>query len=376
MKSKIGILTYHFTNNYGGLLQAYSLQKFLKNKGYKVDFINYIPKHVEQGGRYLNIFNSKNLKGNIKIFYMKMINFYLNNFLDKKFLLKFDNFRKKKLRINSNKINNSIDLRNISSKYKILIAGSDQIWNTSDQYGLDKNYFLDFSLDTINISYAASFGKDKIDNKYKNQIKKLIKNFNKISMREKSGYKIVKKLTQKKITITPDPTFLVDEFNSLLPKKNFYNGNYIFCYNLRSDHLVNKLAIYLSKKYNIPVITPFNINRRWPQIGKTVYPGPEEWLSLIKKAKFVITNTFHGTIFSILFKKEFIATELPSNKKNYSDRLKNILKDLSLYNRYINNFNIIEIEKILNKRIEWNIVKKRTNFLKKKGKKFLKEINV
>jgi len=140
--------------------------------------------------------------------------------------------------------------------------------------------------------------------------------------------------------------------------------------------LVNKLAIYLSKKYNIPVITPFNINRRWPQIGKTVYPGPEEWLSLIKKAKFVITNTFHGTIFSILFKKEFIATELPSNKKNYSDRLKNILKDLSLYNRYINNFNIIEIEKILNKRIEWNIVKKRTNFLKKKGKKFLKEINV
>jgi len=207
MKSKIGILTYHFTNNYGGLLQAYSLQKFLKNKGYKVDFINYIPKHVEQGGRYLNIFNSKNLKGNIKIFYMKMINFYLNNFLDKKFLLKFDNFRKKKLRINSNKINNSIDLRNISSKYKILIAGSDQIWNTSDQYGLDKNYFLDFSLDTINISYAASFGKDKIDNKYKNQIKKLIKNFNKISMREKSGYKIVKKLTQKKLQLLQIPHF-------------------------------------------------------------------------------------------------------------------------------------------------------------------------
>jgi len=111
MKNKIGILTYHFTNNYGGLLQAYSLQKFLRNKGYNVDFINYLPKHVEQGGNYLNIFNLKNLKGNIKIFYMKIINFYINNFLDKKFLLKFDNFRKKKLGISSYKVNNSLDLK-------------------------------------------------------------------------------------------------------------------------------------------------------------------------------------------------------------------------------------------------------------------------
>jgi len=376
MKSKIGILTYHFTNNYGGLLQAYSLQKFLKNKGYKVDFINYVPKHVEQGGKYLNIFNLKNLIGNIKIFYMKIINLYINNFLDKKFLLKFDNFRKKKLGVNLYKVKNSIDLKNISSKYKILIAGSDQIWNTSEQFGLDKNYFLDFSPNTINISYAASFGKDKIEKKYYSEVKNLIKNFNKISVREKSGFNLLTKLTNNKITLAPDPTFLIDNFDSILPKKKFVKDDYIFCYNLRSDYLVRKLSLFLSKKYNLPIFSPFNVNRRWPQIGKTVYPGPEEWLSLMKNSKFIVTNTFHGVVFSILFKKEFIATELPKDKKKYSDRVKNILNNLSLYHRYMNNFNPNQIKKILDSEIKWSKVEKKVNILKIQGKKFLSKINV
>ena len=376
MKNKIGILTYHFTNNYGGLLQAYSLQKFLRNKGYNVDFINYVPKHVEQGGNYLNIFNLKNLKGNIKIFYMKIINFYINNFLDKKFLLKFDNFRKKKLGINSYKVNNSIDLKNISSKYKILIAGSDQIWNTTEQYGLDRNYFLDFSPNTTNISYAASFGKDKIEKKYYSEVKKLIKNFNKISVREKSGFNLLTKLTKNKIILTPDPTFLIDNFDTILPKKKFVKDDYIFCYNLRSDYLVRKLSLFLSKKYNLPIFSPFNVNRRWPQIGKTVYPGPEEWLSLLKNSKFVVTNTFHGVVFSILFKKKFIAAELPKNKKKYSGRVKDILKNLSLYNRYIDEFNNNKIEKILDLEIKWSKVEKKVNILKMQGKKFLNKLDV
>jgi len=371
MKSKIGILTYHFTNNYGGLLQAYSLQKFLKNKGYKVDFINYVPKHVEQGGKYLNIFNLKNLIGNIKIFYMKIINLYINNFLDKKFLLKFDNFRKKKLGVNLYKVKNSIDLKNISSKYKILIAGSDQIWNTSEQFGLDKNYFLDFSPNTINISYAASFGKDKIEKKYYSEVKNLIKNFNKISVREKSGFNILTKLTNNKITLTPDPTFLIDNFDSILPKKNIVKDNYIFCYNLRSDYLVRKLSFFLSKKYDLPILCPFNVNRRWPQIGKTVYPGPEEWLSLLKNSKFIVTNTFHGVVFSILFKKKFIAAELPKNKKKYGDRVKFLLKQFELDDRLLKIYNLKKIDKLLNNDINWNKVKLKTKELKVKGANFL-----
>lgn len=371
MKNKIGILTYHFTNNYGGLLQAYSLKTFLKNIGYKVDFINYVPKHVEQGDKYINIFNLKNLKKNIKIFYMKVINFYLNNFLDKKFLLKFDNFRKKKLGINSNKINNSKDLKNISTKYKILIAGSDQIWNTSEQFGLDKNYFLDFSTNTINISYAASFGKNQIEKKYHHEVKNLIKNFNKISVREKSGSNILKKLTTNKVTLTPDPTFLINNFDSLLPKNKFFKDDYIFCYNLRSDYLARKLSLFLSKKYNLPILSPFNINRRWPQIGKTVYPGPEEWLSLMKNSKFIVTNTFHGVVFSILFKKKFIATELPKNKKHYGDRVRFLLKELDLDDRLLKIYNPKKINKLLKNNINWNKVKLKTNKLKEKGTNFL-----
>lgn len=140
--------------------------------------------------------------------------------------------------------------------------------------------------------------------------------------------------------------------------------------------MVRKLSFFLSKKYDLPIISPFNVNRRWPQIGKTVYPGPEEWLSLLKNSKFVVTNTFHGVVFSILFKKKFIATELPKNKKKYSGRIKDILKNLSLYNRYIDEFNHNKIEKILDLEIKWSKVEKKVNILKMQGKKFLNKLDV
>ena len=372
MKTTIGILTYHFTNNYGGLLQAYALRKFLKNQNYNVSFINYHPKHIEEGGKFLNIFSLVNIKPNILILYKKIINFVYNVFGNKKLKVSFKDFKIKKLGIKGKRINDIKTLNKYSKKFDVLIAGSDQIWNFSEQYGIDETYFLNFgSKNNFKISYAASFGANKINYRYNNKIKNLIKNFDRISVRENSALRILKKNTKKKISVVPDPTLLIDNYHGLLTGAKVIKKDYLFCYNLRDDRVIRDVCNYISKLYNLEIITPFNINRRWRQIGKTVYPSPKEWLKLIFSAKFVVTNTFHGTIFSLLFKKDFIVVSLQKNKSKYNARVNELLDKVRLKNRIVKKFDLKHINSLLKNKINWTSVMSKKNKLKLSGQKFI-----
>ena len=372
MKTTIGILTYHFTNNYGGLLQAYALRKFLKNQNYNVSFINYHPKHIEEGGKFLNIFSLVNIKPNILILYKMIINFVYNVFGNKKLKVSFKDFKIKKLGIKGKRINDIKTLNKYSKKFDVLIAGSDQIWNFSEQYGIDETYFLNFgSKNNFKISYAASFGANKINYRYNNKIKNLIKNFDRISVREHSALRILKKNTKKKISVVPDPTLLIDNYHDLLTGAKVIKKDYLFCYNLRDDRVIRDVCNYISKLYNLEIITPFNINRRWRQIGKTVYPSPKEWLKLIFSAKIVVTNTFHGTIFSLLFKKNFIAVSLQKNKSKYNARVNELLEKVKLKNRIVKKFDLKHINSLLKNKINWTSVMSKKNQFKSSGQNFL-----
>ena len=372
LKIKIGILTYHFTNNYGGLLQAYALKKFLTDQNFDVSFINYHPKHIEEGGEFSNIFSLVSVKQNILILYKKIINFIYKVFGNKKLKISFKNFKIKKLGIKRKKINDIKSLNKYSKNFDILVAGSDQIWNISEQYGIDETYFLNFgSKNNFKISYAASFGANKINYKYKDKIKNLIKNFDRISVREHSALKILKKNTQKKISVVPDPTLIIENYHELLKGTKVIKKDYLFCYNLRDDRVIRDVCNYISKLYNLEIITPFNINRRWLQIGKTVYPSPEEWLKLIFSAKFVVTNTFHGTIFSLLFKKDFISISLQKNKSKYNVRVNDLLEKVKLKNRIVKKFDLKHINCLLRNKINWKPVMSEINQLKSSGQNFL-----
>ncbi len=371
---KIGILTFHFSNNYGALFQAYGLRNYLKELGHDVEFINYQPEYLEEGGeiKLSNLFS----KATLKIVYLKFVNIKEKYFGNKQKEKYFEEFKKDFLGINDSKVYKSKnELEDANLFYDLLITGSDQVWNPSEQYGIDTVYFLDFktSNSTVKkISYAPSFGKDNIDEKYKKEISSLISKLDSISIREVSGQKIIQDLTSIKPTLVPDPTVLVSDYKKIMNKYAIQKEDYIFCYYLRSRDNIGEIAEYISKDKNFQIYSPHNPHRRWKEIGETVNPGPREWLYLLNNSKFVITNSFHGTMLSILLNKPFIVVGIGSGEKSkYNERAMNILKQCGLENRFMTKFDKKIIDKLKDEPINWVEVNKKMNILKNDGMNYL-----
>lgn len=371
---KIGILTFHFSNNYGALFQAYGLRNYLKELDHEVEFINYQPEYLEEGGEIIlsNLFS----KATLKIVYLKFVNIKEKYFGNKQKEKYFKEFKKDFLGINDNKIYKNIkSLEEANLHFDLLITGSDQVWNPADQYGIDKVYFLDFKTSNPNvkkISYAPSFGKDNIDDKYKKEISLLISKLNSISIREVSGQKIIENLTSIKPTLVPDPTVLVNDYLKIMNKYKTTKDDYIFCYYLRSRDNIGEITEYIAKKEELQIYSPHNPHRRWKEIGETVNPGPREWLYLLNNSKFVVTNSFHGTMLSILLNKPFIVVGIGSGEKSkYNERAMNILKQCGLENRFMTKFDKKLLDKLKDESIDWNEVNKKMNDLKNDGMNYL-----
>jgi hypothetical protein len=371
---KIGILTFHFSNNYGALFQAYGLRNYLKELGHDVEFINYQPEYLEEGGeiKLSNLFS----KATLKIVYLKLVNIKEKYFGNKQKEKYFEEFKKDFLGIDESKIYKSKnELENANLFYDLLITGSDQVWNPSEQYGIDTVYFLDFKTSNTNvkkISYAPSFGKDNIDEKYKDEISKLVSKLDSISIREISGQNIIENMTTIKPTLVPDPTVLVSNYYNVMNPYHTNSKDYIFCYYLRSRETVGDVAEYMANKENLEIYSPHNPHRRWKEIGTTVHPGPREWLYLLNNSKFVITNSFHGTMLSILLNKPFIVVGIGSGEKSkYNERAMNILKQCGLDNRFIDKFDKNKVDKLKNEEINWIEVNKKMNNLKNEGINYL-----
>lgn len=372
---KIGILTFHFSNNYGALFQAYGLRNYLKELGHDVEFINYQPEYLEEGGeiKLSNLFS----KATLKIVYLKFVNLKEKYFGNKQKEKYFEEFKKNFLGIDESKVYKSKDeLEDANLFYDLLITGSDQVWNPSEQYGIDSVYFLDFKISNTNvkkISYAPSFGKDNIDEKYKDEISKLISKLDSISIREISGQNIIENMTSIKPTLVPDPTVLVSNYYNIMNSYNTNSKDYIFCYYLRSRETIGDVAEYLANKENLEIYSPHNPHRRWKEIGQTVYPGPREWLYLLFNSKFVLTNSFHGTMLSILLNKPFIVVGIGSGEKSkYNERAMNILKQCGLENRLITKFDSKKIDELKKENIDWVLVNTNMHNLKNEAIQYLK----
>lgn len=369
-RRRIGILTYHFADNFGAVLQAYALQKLLDSMGHEAEFIDYRPAHVEKGGSFWFPSSRQKIKANCVVAYQKLTTLLQKVLDDGGRHAAFVSFREQNLPQGSPRYLTLDSLRQAKMPYDCLVCGSDQIWNSSVQYGVDPAYFLDFgNPNQRRVSFAASFGKGKVNPEHRADVGRLLKQMDHISIREQSGLEIVQELADRTAVWTPDPTLMWDDYDSIT--EDVGRQDYIMSYVLRSADLVSEVQQLVAEELKLPMMVPKVRFGRWKNTGVEINPSPGQWLGYIRDANFVVTNSFHGTAFSVIFRKPFISVGVTGKKSGINDRAKSMLARLGLSDRFVESYDPAEIKLKLQTPIEWTDVTNRLAAWRNESMEFL-----
>lgn len=270
----------------------------------------------------------------------------------------------------SNKINNVEEYIKICNEKDIVIFGSDQIWNPNWYHPF---YFGNYEqIKTKLIAYAPSFGVSEISNN-REIIKKAISRFSSIRLREESGCHIAEKMLNKKINLVVDPTLLLDskEWDELIEPTEMNVKNYVLCYML-SDNFNHWNAIKsFAKKNNKQLVIIPHDGYSYIQSNNVVRDcSVGNFLYLIKNADYVITDSFHGSVFSIIYNKDFCVFERhnPKDRTAQNSRIYNLLK-IAKAEECLVNYNCNKINKIIKNQNYYNNLQ----YLIYESKKYLKE---
>lgn len=365
---KTGILTFHGAYNFGSNLQAYALQKTIEKLGYEAEIINY--RSAVQRSLY-SVVNTKVInKGTI----LKNIFNVAHYKKIKAKNARFEDFIKNKLVKNTDEFLDENDVKECIDNYTNIVCGSDQIWNLSDKtYDRSKIYYLDFDNNVNSISYAPSFGNDInfLKNNFQ-EISDMVKKFKHVSIREKDA---VDYFNEKgiKAQIALDPTLLLNksEWEELIGEP-IIKEPYILYYSLNCKKFSIETTNKIQEKLNVKVINPY-LHPRGINTGFKIMPdsGPIEFLNLIKYAQCVCTNSFHGTVFSILLEKPFYALfDEKDGKMVRENRKASLLEQLGLEKNMVTLNNITDFDEITN--VNYEEVKNKLENLKESSIDYLK----
>lgn len=323
---KIGLLTYHNSTNYGAVLQCYATCRALQELGHKVEIINFCQDEKRSSRSF--------------IFYFKVKNF-----------LRFMDERYPQL---TKPINSIHELKQFHMDYDCLIVGSDQVWNP--QIAKDKldAYFLNFGGDDkLRLSYASSFGVGEWPKDKENlvqDIKKNLEHFSAISVREETGKRIIQNNFDLHAQVVLDPTLLHKDYAELTGE--ILSNHQIVCYILNRSKKQLDAALQMSKCFG-----------KKPRMISTIHyvkgfkytypPSIENWLQYMAGADFIITDSFHGLAFSLIYNKQFVVIS-PNNGKN--SRLIDLLRLVGLENRYFLDTDEIPFEQLRTERIDYETV--------------------
>lgn len=329
-KKKVGIITLHRVVNYGSVLQTYALQEKIEELGCDVEVIDYYPERLTMLGMLSRIKNKGDkFKKSIILRTVARIIIFPS------YIIRFNmffKFLKKHIKMTKKTYKTHQDIRNEKFDFDIYCTGSDQVWNCGWNEQFDYPYYLDFAPDDKKkIAYAASFGKSELDDSEVELTKKYLSRYDSISLRELSGVKIVEKLGIENSVNVLDPTLLLngDEWRKISFNK-FKNEDYILVYNLNRNKKIDNYAKNLSKKTGLKVkFLSYQLHEFYKNGKIYCNPQVEDFLALIDNAKYVITDSFHATAFSINFNTQFVIV-YPGK---YSTRLQSILEILNLENR-------------------------------------------
>lgn len=364
---KIGLITFcnhEIKVNYGQVLQAYALSKYLERMGYKVKIINYRAPYKEERGIWFNLFRKTFLYEELYKCVKNKGNYSIRNY-------KFYRFIKSKTKITRPCYCEKDVIKELSD-CDILMAGSDQIWNIEH---FDKIRLLDIGIDIHRVSYASSgvfLDTDEVQRVYF-EMKESWQKIDKISVRELIGKKIIEKYTNKNVECVADPVLLLDR-NHWEDIGKGKEGKYLFCYFLGDMRCYMHIIQYIKKTMNLENIICIDVGNNNVIMGKDVAikkAGPEEFVGLLAGATYVCTDSYHGTLFSLIFEKQFcIMKRKQSYINSYSsiERWKILFEEFKLGTRWIANIN--EFEQLAE--IDYEDINENMEKFRIKSKEYLK----
>lgn len=364
---KIGVMTLPLNRNFGGNLQAFAMMEALRKLGHQPILINRRHSRVKKGidGDKFDVLESVQLLPssygmNPSIPNSSFIDKYINPF--------------------TKQFNSTFHISRDIGQYNLdaMIVGSDQVWRAKYARDILRDFFLGFlpedDRSIRRISYAASFGADRLAYGAEGlrEAARLIQKFDAVSVREDSAVEICRKYLGVEAQHVLDPTLLLspnDYVNLFADKKDAYSGNRLLAYVLDSDDDKGKLIADISARLSLSAYAtnglPFgSVSALKTDDGDRSIEG---WLASFHGAAFIVTDSFHGAVFSILFNKPFIAY---GNPKRGIARFNSLVKMFGLEDRFVVNSAEIDLEKML-RPIDWNTVNARLDSLRKKSLQFI-----
>lgn len=371
---KIGIITFWQTkDNYGQILQCFALQQKLKELGHSPYLIRYTHSEVKLTNWKLNI--KTFLKGVIHIRKKDKDNKVYSPVIHDR---KFDSFKETYITSSPEIYHSYQELKKTPPSADIYVVGSDQVWAKHLAFTENRAFFLDFGDKNVKrISYAASFAMLQYPTESKSALRKVLSKFDAISVREHSGVDICQSVGYN-AKLVLDPTLLLkkDDYQRLFELKD-NKGDNIFIYSLNISHPeeIHWSEIQqISKEKNWPVIiTPssgYILGGELFGVQNYEYCTIPQWLSRIMQSKIVITTSFHGIAFCIIFHTDFVYIPLTGTYAKGNNRVQDLLESLGCSNRIIHSSD--NLSSMIKEPIDWDKIDQKLDLLRIDSINFLK----
>ncbi len=374
---KIAIISCYSTNNYGSILQAFATENYFAKKGdchtvategIRPFLLNEKKKYYLKNIYRLPLLISKYPQAKLA-FLRKIIPSEKKLFQSR--LKKMNDFRKKFSFVGSNATSLQ-ELSEVVKDYDIAVLGGDQLWRPDNI--LPGYYTLEWVPDNVRkVSFSTSFGVSHLDNKSKEIANRFLRRFEAVSVRENTACGMIKEITGQSAVQVCDPVFLVDSnaWKEMADTSCCPDGGYIFSYFLGNKKWHRKYVERISRKTGLPIVRISSLDSYLPMDKRVdvdcIDASPEQFLGLIKNAKYVCTDSFHVTAFSVMFHRDFSVFKRHSGKKHATNgRLDSFLKTLSLEERCVESIDDICLD-----RIDYSETDEKINALTQSSKEFI-----
>lgn len=323
---KIGILTFFNVSNYGAIMQSWALQKFLTKQGHDVWFVNHVPKANED--TYWSI--PFIWMGSVPRKIGKVVTLPLAMFLRALKIRKYKKFVKQFMKVDA--------VRDSVEGYDLIVVGSDQVWNYELTGGYDDFFWGNAPVrdkKPLYVAYAASVNQDSFDRE--DYVKRSLENFKVVSVREKSSVDLISRYTDKPVHFVSDPTYLVEreDWNDIIDPAQIPQEDYLLIYPVGNMPATLSIGRQMAKARGLKVIIMVS-QMFLNQNSETHYfDSPQGFISKLSGAKVVVTSSFHGTILSTVFNKDFYSVR---HIEDSNSRASSLLNYLGLQDRMVSCF--------------------------------------